>query len=84
MSVLLAFISTGLSLLNRGEKVRSGENLVEILELLAGLDLVRLLDGLLVDFINMGEAVHYECAKKHSVGDFVLLDAEALEVGEGL
>lgn len=61
LSVLLALIGTGSCLLNRGEKVRSGENLVEILELLACLDFVRFLDRLLINFINMGESVHYEC-----------------------
>jgi hypothetical protein len=82
LSVLLTLIGSSGCLLHWSKKVRGREDLVEILKLLAGLDFVRLLDRLFINFINMGEAVHNECAEEDGVGDFILFNAKAFEVSE--
>ena len=68
--------------MHRSEQVRGRKDLVEILKLLTSLDFVRLLDSFFINFIDVRESIHYECAEKDSIGYFVIFNTKAFEVSE--
>jgi len=86
VAVFLALILVVVLLGERfwGEDVGGGEDLIEVLELLAGFLAVRVGDGLGVDLIDVGEPVDNEGAHQDGVGDLIAVDADGGERGEDL
>lgn len=76
LTVFLALLLVATLTRHRAEDSRCGEDLIEVLELLAGALLVAIAHGLVVDFLNVGEAVDDESSQQNRVRNFVSLDRE--------
>lgn len=67
LPILLAFLLVSALARHRTENSRRRQDLVKVLELLPGALFVAVADGSVVDFFDVGEAVHDKGAKEDRV-----------------
>ena len=84
LPVLLTFLLVSALAGNRAENRWCRQNLVEVLELLAGALLVTVGDGPVVNFFDVGEAVHDERAEQNRIRNFISLDRKTHQAGQRL
>ena len=74
LAILLAFFLVSALARHRAENGRRRQDLIEVLELLAGALLVAIGHCTIIDLLDVREAVDYESAKKDSIADLVALN----------